>query len=139
MESDRAFIFHMCIPCGKSMSVVLRSRSSVMVKYQGHISHNIMNESKNRYTYHKSLNAVCQPGNCQFSFKFGRWQLGDRHHLQAAVCHRLMFSNYAYRFPVMPAGRISKSRVGYQAASELQLDVYSVVGFEVLQTSTGDR
>ena len=97
MESDRAFMFHMCIPCGKCMSVVLRSRSSVMVKYQGHISHNIMNESKNRYTYHKSLNAVFQPGNCQFSLKFGRWQLGDRHRLQAAVCHRLMFSNYAYR------------------------------------------
>ena len=38
MVTDRAFIFHMCIPYGKTSSPVLRSRSSVKVKvkYQGH-------------------------------------------------------------------------------------------------------
>ena len=38
MVSDTAFIFHMCIPCGKTFSVVPRSRSSIKVKikYQGH-------------------------------------------------------------------------------------------------------
>ena len=39
MVSDRAFIFHMCIPCGKTFYVVPKSKSSIMVsvKYQGHI------------------------------------------------------------------------------------------------------
>ena len=34
-----AFSFYMCTPCGKTFSLVLRSRSSVKVeiKYQGHI------------------------------------------------------------------------------------------------------
>ena len=36
---DRAFIFHMCITCGYTFSLVLMSRSSVMVgvNYQGRI------------------------------------------------------------------------------------------------------
>ena len=36
MVSGRAFIFQMCIPCGKIFSMVSRSRSSVKVKYQSH-------------------------------------------------------------------------------------------------------
>ena len=32
-----AFIFHMRIPCGWTLSLVPGSRSSVSVKYQGHI------------------------------------------------------------------------------------------------------
>ena len=36
MVSDRAFIFHICIPWGKALSLVPKSRSSVKVKYQGH-------------------------------------------------------------------------------------------------------
>ena len=37
MVSDRAFIFHICIPWGKTLSLVPKSRSSieVKVKYQG--------------------------------------------------------------------------------------------------------
>ena len=35
MVSDRAFIFHKCIPWGKTLSLVAKSRSSVKVKYQG--------------------------------------------------------------------------------------------------------
>ena len=35
MVSDRAFMFHMCILCGKTFSSVPRSRSSVKVKYEG--------------------------------------------------------------------------------------------------------
>ena len=37
--SDTAFIFHLCIPCGKKSSVVPRSRPPVKakVKYHGHI------------------------------------------------------------------------------------------------------
>ena len=36
MVSDRAFTFHMCIPCGQTFSLVPRSRScmNVKVKYQ---------------------------------------------------------------------------------------------------------
>ena len=36
MVSDNAFVFCMCIPCGKTFSLVPRSRSSfkVEVKYQ---------------------------------------------------------------------------------------------------------
>ena len=39
MVSDRDFIFHMCVPCGKTFSLVPRSRSfvKVEVKYQDHI------------------------------------------------------------------------------------------------------
>ena len=37
MESDSTYIFQMCIPCGKTLSLIPRSRSSVKVKYQGHI------------------------------------------------------------------------------------------------------
>ena len=36
MVSDRAFIFHICIPWGKTLSLVPKSRSSVKVKYQCH-------------------------------------------------------------------------------------------------------
>ena len=36
MVNDRAFIFHVYIPWGKALSLVLKSRSSVKVKYQGH-------------------------------------------------------------------------------------------------------
>ena len=38
MVSDKAFIFHKCIPLGKTFSLVPKSRSSVevKVKYQGH-------------------------------------------------------------------------------------------------------
>ena len=38
MLSDRAFIFHIYIPWGKTLSLVPKSRSSVKVKvkYQGH-------------------------------------------------------------------------------------------------------
>ena len=38
MVSGGAFIFHMCVSCGKTFSSVLRSRSSVKVKlkYQVH-------------------------------------------------------------------------------------------------------
>ena len=36
MVSDITFIFHMCIPWGKTLSLVPKSRSSVKVKYQGH-------------------------------------------------------------------------------------------------------
>ena len=38
MVSDRALIFHMCISCGKALSLVPRSMSpaKVKVKYQGH-------------------------------------------------------------------------------------------------------
>ena len=32
MSRDRASIFHMCIPCGKTLSLGPRSRSSVNVK-----------------------------------------------------------------------------------------------------------
>ena len=32
MVTDRAFIFHMCIPCGKTFSSIYRSRSSVRVR-----------------------------------------------------------------------------------------------------------
>ena len=35
MASDRAFIFHMCISSCKALSLV--PRSSVNIKYQGHI------------------------------------------------------------------------------------------------------
>ena len=34
MVSDRAFIFHMRIPCGKTFSLVTRSRSSIKVKVE---------------------------------------------------------------------------------------------------------
>ena len=39
MVSDGAFLFHMCIPCSKTFSLVIRSKSpvKVKVKYQGHI------------------------------------------------------------------------------------------------------
>ena len=39
MVYDGAFMFHMCISCGKNLSLLLRSTSSVQVKvkYQGHI------------------------------------------------------------------------------------------------------
>ena len=39
MVSDRAFIFHICIPWGKTLSLETKSRLSVKVKvkYQGHI------------------------------------------------------------------------------------------------------
>ena len=37
MSSRRAFIFHMCIPCCKTFSVVSRSSVIVKVKYQGHL------------------------------------------------------------------------------------------------------
>ena len=37
MVSDRAFIFQMGIPCGKTLSLTTNTRSSVMVKYQGNI------------------------------------------------------------------------------------------------------
>ena len=38
MVCDRALIFHMCISCGKTFSLVQRSMSpaKVKVKYQGH-------------------------------------------------------------------------------------------------------
>ena len=35
MVCDGTFIFYMCIPCGKTFSLLQRSRSSVRVKYQG--------------------------------------------------------------------------------------------------------
>ena len=34
---DKAFIFHMCIPCSKSFSLVPRSRPYAKVKYQGQV------------------------------------------------------------------------------------------------------
>ena len=34
MASDRAFIFHMCIPWGKTISFVPRARSSIKVKVE---------------------------------------------------------------------------------------------------------
>ena len=39
MVTDRTFISAMCIPCGKTFPLLLRSRSSVKVKdkYQAHI------------------------------------------------------------------------------------------------------
>ena len=39
MVSDKVFIFHMCITCGKTFHLVTGSRSSVKVKvkYPGHI------------------------------------------------------------------------------------------------------
>ena len=39
MVSDIALIFHMCIPCGKTFSLIPRSRPPVKVhvKNQGHI------------------------------------------------------------------------------------------------------
>ena len=39
MVSDIAFIFNICIPCGKTFSLVTKLGSSfkVKVKYQGHI------------------------------------------------------------------------------------------------------
>ena len=39
MGSERAFIFHMCIPCAMTFCMVPRSSSSanVKVKYHGHI------------------------------------------------------------------------------------------------------
>ena len=39
MVTDRAFIFHLCISCGKTFSLgpKLRSFVKVKVKYQGHI------------------------------------------------------------------------------------------------------
>ena len=45
MESDRAFMFQMCVPCGLTFSVVPRSRTSVnvKVKYPGHIFHKKLN------------------------------------------------------------------------------------------------
>ena len=49
MVSDSAFIFQMWIPCGRTFSCVPRSRSSVKVKYQGHISF-----SKRKALYHWS-------------------------------------------------------------------------------------
>ena len=36
MVGDGAFIFHIHIPCGKALSLVPKSTSSVKVKYQGH-------------------------------------------------------------------------------------------------------
>ena len=36
MVRDRAFIFHIDVPLGKTLSLVLKSRSSVKVRYQGH-------------------------------------------------------------------------------------------------------
>ena len=36
MVRDRAFIFHIHIPWGKTLSLVPKSMSSVKVKYQGH-------------------------------------------------------------------------------------------------------
>ena len=35
MVSGRAFIYHMCVPCGKMFSLVPRLRSSVMVAVVG--------------------------------------------------------------------------------------------------------
>ena len=39
MKTDKIFIFHVCIPCGKAFSLEPGSRSSVKVKvqYKGHI------------------------------------------------------------------------------------------------------
>ena len=37
MVTDAAFIFHICIPCGKNFSVMSRSSAKVKVEYQGHI------------------------------------------------------------------------------------------------------
>ena len=36
MVSDTAFLFHLFVPWGKTLSLVPKSRSSVKVKYQGH-------------------------------------------------------------------------------------------------------
>ena len=38
MVSVRAFIFHIHIPWGKTLSLAPKSRSSVKIKYQGHVS-----------------------------------------------------------------------------------------------------
>ena len=37
MVSDRAYIFHSCVLRGKTFSLVPRLKSSVKVKYQGHV------------------------------------------------------------------------------------------------------
>ena len=43
MVDHVAYKFHMCIPCGKTFSLVPRSRLSVSikVKYEGHIFQNL--------------------------------------------------------------------------------------------------
>ena len=37
MVSDTALVFHTCISCGKSFSLVSRSSANVKAGYQGHI------------------------------------------------------------------------------------------------------
>ena len=52
MVSDRAFIFHICIPCGKTVSLVPKSWSFVSVKVKGHLS---MSSSKLSHMFKKKM------------------------------------------------------------------------------------
>ena len=54
MVSDRALIFYSNIPCGKTLSLVRRSRSLVIVKviYQGHIKNMAL-------VFHKDSTSKC--------------------------------------------------------------------------------
>ena len=57
MVSDRDFSFHMCIPYGKTFSLIPRSMSSVKVKYHGL---NLKKRKKCPFQKHSCLtNASC--------------------------------------------------------------------------------
>ena len=55
MVSDRAFIFYMYIPYGKTLSLVPKSTSSVKVKYQGHSFQKQKMAVAGAFVFHKPM------------------------------------------------------------------------------------